>query len=451
MTPSTFEDTAAVFRDALVVAVLDQLGRLHWDEATLAAHRRSALVETLVWARERSPWHRRRLAGLDLASVAPDDLTALPTMTKTDLMAHWDRVVTVRDLSLAEARRHLDRLDQEGPAFFLDRYLIFTTGGSTGEPAVFPWSIEEFASFGASTIRFRSDAGIPPPERLACVGARSPRHPTAWPTLLLHGREAGRPRVIPVDQPVEAILAALDAADPDQLLTIGSMLPVLAEAKADGRLRIAPRVITVGSDAADPRALDAAEAAFGVRPADAYPTTDVGYLATQPPGEEGMVVNEDLLLLEVVDEDDRPVPDGEVGHHLLVTSLHQRTLPLIRYRLDDRVRLGPPSGRYPAYRRVVEIDGRADDVFHYGAARLHPHVVRSVLSRHPSVPDHQVRQTQAGIEVLVAGREPPPGLDAELRAALTAAGLPDPEVRIVSVDTIPRSKLGKRLRFVSLP
>ena len=389
--------------------------------------------------------------GVDLDAVTPDDLGALPTMTKTDLMAHWDEVVTDGDLSLAVARRHLQRLDDEGPAFFGDRYLIFTTGGSTGEPAVFPWSIEEFASFGASSIRFRADAGMPPPERMTCVGARSPRHPTAWPGLLFYGREEGGARIIPVDQPVDAIIAALNAADPDQLLTIGSMLPVLAEAKADGRLRIAPTSISVGSDTADPRALDAAAAAFGVRPADAYPTTDVGFVASQPPGEDGMVVNEDLLVVEVVDEDDRPVPEGDVGHHVLVTSLHQRTLPLIRYRIDDRIRLGAPAGRYPAYRRVLEIDGRADDVFHYGVARLHPHVVRSVLSRYPSVPDHQVRQTERGIEVLVAGAgAPPAGLEPDLRSALAAAGLPDPEVRVVAVAAIPRSPLGKRLRFVAL-
>jgi phenylacetate-coenzyme A ligase PaaK-like adenylate-forming protein len=286
---------------------------------------------------------------------------------------------------------------------------------------------------------------------MACVGARSPRHPTAWPSLLFHGLDEGRARIIPVDQPVDAIVAALNTADPDQLLTIGSMLPVLAEAKADGRLHITPTTISVGSDAADPGALDAAEAAFGVRPADAYPTTDVGYLACQPPGEEGMVVNEDLLVVEVVDEDDRPVPEGDVGHHVLVTSLHQRTLPLIRYRIDDRIRLGAPAGRYPAYRRVLEIDGRADDVFHYGDARLHPHVVRSVLSRYPSVPDHQVHQTERGIEVLVAGDEMPPlDLEEDLRAALATAGLPDPEVRVVAVAAIPRSPLGKRLRFVAL-
>jgi phenylacetate-coenzyme A ligase PaaK-like adenylate-forming protein len=449
VTAGGFEQGAAAFVDALFTAVLDQLPRVHWDAATLADHRRAELARTLAWAAQQSPWHRERLADVDLDAVTPDDLTALPTMTKTDVMAHWDEVVTDGDLSLDAARRHLQRLDDEGPAFFGDSYLIFTTGGSTGEPAIFPWSIEEFASFGASSIRFRSDAGIPPPERMACVGARSPRHPTAWPSLLFHGLEEGSARIIPVDQPVDAIVAALNAADPDQLLTIGSMLPVLAEAKADGRLHITPTTISVGSDAADPAAVDAAEAAFGVRPADAYPTTDVGYVACQPPGEDGMVVNEDLLLVEVVDEDDRPVPDGDVGHHLLVTSLHQRTLPLIRYRIDDRIRLGAPAGRYPAYRRVLEIDGRADDVFHYGEARLHPHVVRSVLSRYPEVPDHQVRQTERGIEVLVAG-PPPEGLEPDLRAALATAGLRDPEVRVAEVATIPRSPLGKRLRFVAL-
>ena len=70
----------------------------------LAAPRRSQLSSTLAWATEQSPFHQDRLAGLDLDAVRPDDLTALPPMTKAELMAHWDDVVTDRDLTLTLAR-----------------------------------------------------------------------------------------------------------------------------------------------------------------------------------------------------------------------------------------------------------------------------------------------------------------------------------------------------------
>jgi phenylacetate-coenzyme A ligase PaaK-like adenylate-forming protein len=257
--------------------------------------------------------------------------------------------------------------------------------------------------------------------------------------------------VVPIDQPVPDIVAALNRVDPDSLWAVSSLLPALVDAKMSGALQIAPRRMAVGGDAADPRALDAAAEAFGVRPVETYPTTDVGYLASQPPGEEGMVVNDDLLIVEPVDEHDRLVRPGELSHHLLVTSLHHRTAPLIRYRIDDRVRTAPPSGRYPAYSRISEIDGRADDLFRYGDQIVHPHTFRTVISRHDAVRDYQVRQTGTGAEVLVdiAGTCDTDTLARELTSAMAAAGLPDAKVTVTPVDSIPRSRLGKRLLFVA--
>lgn len=448
----TFDESAASFQGHLLTSLVEQIERLHWDERTLAEHRRGALAETLSFAATRSRWHAQRLAPVDLDAVTPDDLTALPTMTKADLMAAWDDVVTDPRLSLSAARGHLASLDADGPSFLLDAYLVFTTGGSTGEPGVFPWSCEEFARWAASNIRFGADAGDPPPERLTFVGARSPRHPSALPPLLLYGLDAGARMVVPVDQPLPAIADALNEIQPDSVFCVGSMLPALVEAQERGVLRIEPRSMSVGSDAVDPRALDAAARAFGVRPTDSYPTTDVGQIAVQPRGERGMVVADDLMIVEAVDEHDRAVAAGEVSHHLLVTSLHQRTVPLIRYRIDDRVRVDiERSERYPAYSRIAEIDGRADDLFRYGALTVHPHSFRSVISRHQAVCDYQVRQTPAGAEILVveAGALDLDALARDLRGALATAGLPGGVVTVQVVEALPRTALGKRRLFVS--
>jgi phenylacetate-coenzyme A ligase PaaK-like adenylate-forming protein len=448
----TFDEAAAAFQEHLLASLAEQLERLHWDERTLAEHRRVALADTLVFAAERSRWHAPRLAPVDLDAVTPEDLTALPTMTKADLMRAWDDTVADPRLSLSAARAHLASLDATGPSFLLDAYLLFTTGGSTGEPGVFPWSSEEFGRWAASNIRFGADLGDPPPERLTFVGARSPRHPSALPPLLLYGADAGARMVVPIDQPLPAIADALNEIQPDSLFCVGSMLPALVEAQERGVLRIEPRSMSVGSDAVDPRALDAAERAFGVRPTDSYPTTDVGHIAVQPRGERGMVVADDLMIVEAVDEHDRAVAVGEVSHHLLVTSLHQRTVPLIRYRIDDRVRFDVErSERYPAYSRIAEIDGRADDLFRYGRLTVHPHTFRSVLSRHHAVRDYQVRQTPAGAEVLVVQTGPvePDALASELRGALATAGLPGAVVTVRAVEALPRTALGKRRLFVS--
>jgi hypothetical protein len=195
------------------------------------------LSHTLGFAAEYSHWHAGRLAGLDLEAISPDDLTSLPTMTKADVMNSWDRIVTDPRLTLDGARRHLAQVDDTGRPFLLDEYFAFTTGGSTGEPAVFVWSLNEFARWGASTIRLVVDAGDPPAQRLTFVAARCLRHPSAWPPLIFHGRSVGSRQCVSIDQPVSAIVERLNAIDPDSLWVVSSMLPALPTPCPSGSCR----------------------------------------------------------------------------------------------------------------------------------------------------------------------------------------------------------------------
>jgi phenylacetate-coenzyme A ligase PaaK-like adenylate-forming protein len=445
-----FDEIVATTRQQLLNVVPEQVAHLHWDAESLAQYRSARLTDALHFAAERSPWHAGRLSGLDLEAVTPDDLTSLPTMTKAGLMDAWDRIVTDPRLSLDSARQHLARIDDGGLPVLLDNYFVFTTGGTSGRPGVFVWSTEEFARWSASTIRLGLDAGDPPATRLTFVAARSLRHPSAWAPLLFHGRHAGSRQSVPIDQPVSAIVEQLNVIDPDSLWVVSSVLPALVDAAAAGTLRISPRRIVAGADAVDPRALDAAEAVFGTRPVESYATTDVGMVADQAPTDDTLIVHDDLMIVEPVDEDDGPVPAGELSHHVLVTSLHQRTMPMIRYRIDDRICVAPRAGgRYPAFMRVASIDGRADDFFRYGDVTVHPHTFRSVLTRHASVEDYQVRQEPDGAEVLikVGGSCDVATLTAELTGALVVAGIPGATTRVTVVDGIPRTRLGKRLHF----
>jgi phenylacetate-coenzyme A ligase PaaK-like adenylate-forming protein len=107
------------------------------------------------------------------------------------------------------------------------------------------------------------------------------------------------------------------------------------------------------------------------------------------------------------------------------------------------------------------VRGRADDVLRYPGVDVHPHVIRSVLVQTPEVGDYQVRQTRRGIDVDVLTAPPASGasagagqvdtgqLDRRLTEALAAAGLRDPDVRVVVVAELARNpESGKIGRFV---
>ena len=76
-------------------------------------------------------------------------------------------------------------------------------------------------------------------------------------------------------------------------------------------------------------------AAWGHDPFDQYVATEVGFLAVECAAHDGLHVLDDHVEVEIVDDDGRPCRPGEEGQ-VLVTPLHARTLPLIRYRLGDR-------------------------------------------------------------------------------------------------------------------
>ena len=109
----------------------EMIDRLDWPAYALAAHRVRLLRELVRKAIARSPWHSDRLAGVDPDQLDEVSLRELPPMTKADLMANFDRIVTDRRLSLELVNDHLETVTTGG--YLLDDYTAVTSGGSTGE------------------------------------------------------------------------------------------------------------------------------------------------------------------------------------------------------------------------------------------------------------------------------------------------------------------------------
>jgi phenylacetate-CoA ligase len=188
----------ARFRTELQHEVLaslpEHLQRLHWSREQLEEVRRDGLRRLLVHAARHSPFHRRRLAGIDLESIHPDDLSALPVMSKREMMASLDDVFTDRRLNRRLVDRALASTNRE-PVPILNTYTAFATGGSSGERGVFVFDLPGRTGFILSLMRSltaRLQAlGGPPPGGLpvALVGACSAVHPTAAAAAETEGGE----------------------------------------------------------------------------------------------------------------------------------------------------------------------------------------------------------------------------------------------------------------------
>lgn len=122
---SGFPDVARSMEAAWEVWFATQSGAQYLD--WVAQHRLRGLV---AGARERSPFYRNLYRGLPETGYS---LVDLPVVTKHNLMAHFDVVVTDPDLTrdrvdgfLADPARVGQPLDH--------RYAVWTSSGTTGEP-----------------------------------------------------------------------------------------------------------------------------------------------------------------------------------------------------------------------------------------------------------------------------------------------------------------------------
>jgi len=94
----------------------------------------------------------------------------------------------------------------------------------------------------------------------------------------------------------------------------------------------------------------------------------------------GLHINEDHFLAEVVDPvTGQPLPEGELGE-LVVTTLTKEAFPLIRFRTGDLTRILPgpcPCGRTLA--RMERVRGRVDDMLIIRGVNVFPSQIEAVL------------------------------------------------------------------------
>jgi phenylacetate-coenzyme A ligase PaaK-like adenylate-forming protein len=431
----------------------EHVQRLRWPADRLRQERRERLRGLLRVARASSPWHRERLAGVDPDGFEEADLAGLPPMTKDDLMANWDQVVTDRRLNLDLVERHLAGL--EADAYLFDEVHAVASGGSTGRRGIFVFGWREWATAYAGFLRPSLwDRAVTPelaalPMRLAMVGAENATHMTsALPqTFASPAVEVAR---FPVNQPIGQIVAGLNAYQPVALMGYPSMLVLLAAEARAGRLRILPRRVTSTSEPLRPEARRALAEAFCAPVANMYGTSEAGPVGVGCFRGPGIHLCDDLVIVEPVDQAGRPVRPGVRSDKVYLTALANPTLPLIRFELTDQVTLlerSCPCGS--AHQLIADVEGRLDDVFTYpGGQVVHPHVFASVLRRDPGIVEYQVRQVPSGAEVLVVGDPADPAaVGRAIAAELARMGVPDPAVAVAVVDRLERQATGKVRRF----
>lgn len=422
--------------------------RERWTPDVLRRHREAELRALRAFAYERSPFYRDFHAGR-----FDRPLAELPVLTKSELMDHFDELVTDRSIRLEDVEAQLPSMT--GDQRFAGRYRVVSTSGTTGRRGVFLSDPSEWGMVIASYNRAQEWAGVAASPlhrtRLAVVSTT-----TGWHQSARVGSSVRNPLVLTLrldaTDPLATTVIRLNEFQPESLIGYASMHRLLAQEQLAGRLRIAPRAIMSASEVLTDETRRLVTEAYGRPPFDVYAATEPAGIASECEAHAGLHLYEDLVITEVVDEENRPVPPGAFGAKILATVLFSRTQPLIRYELSDSVRLMPasacPCGR--TFTRLDGIQGRREDILELpdatgGMVAIHRLVFHDVLDRVPAG-EWQIVQERADLRLLVAS--PGPGFDgpatvAAIRRQTEAVGARPRVVTWEEVPSIPRSSAGK--------
>jgi phenylacetate-CoA ligase len=452
-----FGEVRQRFQADLAQRLPSHIARVAWSAEQIANHQEEQLRLLLAHAIENSPYHARRLRGVDPDRFMLSDLPSLPVMTKADMMANFDDVVTDRRVKRTAAEEAL-RASRETPPILHGTYLCLATGGSSGLRGTFVLSwhaaLDFFLGLIRPTLARSTAAGGPPAAGLltASVAAPSGVHGTGAFVHLLDGALGGMVRTVqaPSTLPVPEIVRRLNEEQPTILVSYPSMARLLAAEQVAGRLHISPKSISTTSERLMSEARREIEAAFGVPASSTFASTE-GLVGSSEPGEETIAFASDLVIVEPVDAENQAVPPGTPSARILVTNLYNLAQPLIRYEMTDSFVQQPYSPDHGHLRAMV--DGRTDNVFVYGDLAVQPLVIRSPMVKTPEVIEYQARQTPCGVDLAIVANGPVDESDLAQKVArsLEQAGLDRPEVRVCVTDAIVRDeRTGKARRFIPL-
>jgi phenylacetate-CoA ligase len=447
-----YEQMRAAHLHAVQAALEDHIARLDWSRELIERHRDHRLRMLLGFARERSPFHARRLRDLDPSRASVADLASLPVMTKEQAQREWDAVVTDRALTRARAERIL--VQQQWFSYSGD-YQVFSSGGSSGVRGVYVWDWQFFVSIAALAWRTQARAErLTPsraPMRLAVLEAATPPH-ASTPLFDVPTADGMETVVIAAGAPFDEVLAATAAARPTHLVGYASVIGRLARAAVAGDLDCRPVRVSTNSEPLLDEDRQAITDAWHAPIHNLWGSTEIGVQAVGCGVAGGLHVCEDEVVLERVDENGVPVGPDEPAARTLATGLTNRTFPFIRYDLGDDVTWLPePCACGSAFARVADIGGRRDDDFRYRSTTVPASAFRHVLGTDPRISEYQVTQTVGGADILTVGSPDADGLTAALVSALRRHGLPEPAVEVRVVDRIPRHEAtGKLKRFIAL-
>jgi len=194
------------------------------------------------------------------------------------------------------------------------------------------------------------------------------------------------------------------------------------------------------------------EESFGVPVVNEYGASELDLIAFDHP-EFGFVINSETLYVEIVDENDQPVPHGAEGR-IVITSLYNQAHPMIRYDIGDTGILDKKSSlKRPILEKLI---GRTNDIAKLPSGKTVPgltfyYVTKSIIEDAGNVKEFIVEQTHLEqFKIVYTSKEALTNKEIDaIKNALFDYLEKGLEIHFERVEVLDRSKRGKLKQFIS--
>lgn len=417
--------------------VLKQTERFEPDG--LWEYQKSLLTPLLLHARAHSPFYRTRLD-----AVFNGDEIDFGRWREIPILTRAEAQTNEKTLAAKAVPPHLGTVSADETSGSTGRPLRYLKNGLMDVAALAMtdrlyrwWDFDGFKTM-ASFVSPRR--GISKPEGDETFG---------WQTGALEGRHLLRETT----GDAEGHARWLAKQRPDYLVSYASMIePIAATARdRDIGLAFAKVIARGGIVTGETRAV--CREIFGCSLVDQYGADEIGQIACECPRCGQYHINSEVVRVELLDENNKPVSSGQTGR-VVLTGFYNYAMPLIRYEIGDyatRAQSGHECA--VALPSISKIVGRYRNTFTLADGRiLFPNMPMKGFRTY--LPYTQIQVVQTDYDRLLvryvadeSGKQPDgKGLEAWLKESL------DPcfSVQLEEVASIPAASDGKYEDFVSL-
>ena len=332
----------------------------HWVSRDF--YQKQKLKRLLAYTQKNSKFYRELYRDIDLNRITPFNIAELPVVTKSQLLENYDNWICDSDIHKDDVVEYASNIQNIG-RLYLDKYYITSTSGSTGEKLKVINAKDDF-------IEMLAMGAIDTWPKLSyAIDIFKSHRPVVYiaPTdgfyasvlvsrAYMNLSDNFNSEIIDFRVPIDELVFRLNSINPILIGGYVSTFLVLADEAKAGRLNINVKYMVSIGTAYSEEDRQRVKEAFDCETFTTYSSTEAGEIGCECVNGHYHLAKG--VIVEPVDNDLNVIEDGKESSGLLITNLWNKSMPFIRYLINDRCIMHSEPCPCGCKEKWIEVIGR---------------------------------------------------------------------------------------------